>query len=504
MRDSNVTSAGFDPPRFLSMIRLLARPRPVPFSSKILRRDLRASVTDGSCYSLMVGLGETYFGAFFIAAGIGNFSIGLLATLPILLGSVLQMITPWGIRRLGSYRAWAVLGAGLQAASLLVLAGLCWMQQTGFWTILTVMVLYWGSSMAVGPAWNTWMEFVIPRAIRTRFLSSRMRICQFCLLVAVCAGGLLLRNADQALMVFAGLFLAAGMLRLISSTLLGKHTEQPHWLANHQQLALQAGADSGLGASIRQTVPFFVAIQFAVYISGPFFTPFMLRGKGMDYGAFMLLIVLGYAGRVLTLHWASEVARRWGPGRLLWLGTLGLIPLSGLWVFHHWYLALVLIQLIGGVAWGFYELAVSLVFIERIPGHLRARVLSVFGVMNGLAMVGGSLIGGWIVFAMGSSLNGFLMVFVLSSVVRCCALGLFPRAIFDQAAPQRISIAENLGVATPHVNGRPLVRPFTILPDANRPEDGIPADEIHDAGRLDGSMAIAEEPVLTVRPARSA
>jgi len=451
------------------MIRLLARPRPVPFSAKVLRRDLRASVTDGSCYSLMVGLGETYFGAFFIAAGIGNFSIGLLATLPILLGSVLQMITPWGIRRLGSYRAWAVLGAAFQGVSLLALAGLCWMQQAGFWTVLTVLVLYWGSSMAVGPAWNTWMEFVIPRAIRTRFLSSRMRICQFCLLVAVCAGGLLLRGTSETLMVFAGLFLAAGMLRLISSILLGKHTEQPHWLANHQQRALQAGADSEVGATVRQTIPFFVAIQFAVYISGPFFTPFMLRGKGMDYGAFMFLIVLGYVGRVLTLHWASEVAKRWGPGRLLWIGTLGLIPLSGLWVFHESFLALVLIQLIGGAAWGFYELAVSLVFIERIPGHLRLRVLSVFGVMNGVAMVSGSLIGGWIVYAMGSSINGFLTVFVLSSVARLAALALFPRSIFDQPAPERISISENLGVATPHVNGRPMVRPFTILPDGKVP-----------------------------------
>ena len=65
----------------------------------------------------MVGLGESYVPAFALALGFGAVSASLLATLPMLAGAVIQLITPAAIRRLGSYRRWVVLCAQLQALS---------------------------------------------------------------------------------------------------------------------------------------------------------------------------------------------------------------------------------------------------------------------------------------------------------------------------------------------------------------------------------------------------
>jgi hypothetical protein len=80
-----------------------------------LRSDLRAMTADGAAFSVMVGVGETYLVPFALALGIAAGQASLLATLPILAGSLLQLVAPLGVRRLGSYRRWVVGCAALQA-----------------------------------------------------------------------------------------------------------------------------------------------------------------------------------------------------------------------------------------------------------------------------------------------------------------------------------------------------------------------------------------------------
>ena len=47
------------------------------------------SIRDSVYFGLMVGLGETYFAAFGMSLGMHDIAIGLITTLPILLGSCL-------------------------------------------------------------------------------------------------------------------------------------------------------------------------------------------------------------------------------------------------------------------------------------------------------------------------------------------------------------------------------------------------------------------------------
>ena len=81
------------------------------------RRDLRAITSDGIAQSVMVGLGETWLPAFALALGMGEMVSGLMATVPMLAGSVLQLISPSGVRWCGSLRRWVVLCAVVQAVS---------------------------------------------------------------------------------------------------------------------------------------------------------------------------------------------------------------------------------------------------------------------------------------------------------------------------------------------------------------------------------------------------
>ena len=131
-----------------------------------LRKNLRNSVSDGAAFSVMVGIGETYFPAFVLALGMGEIAAGLIASVPLLVGAILQLISPAAVVWLGSNRRWVITCVALQAASFVPLvAAAVWghMPAVGVFAAVSI---YWGGGLGAGPAWNTWMETVVPFRVR--------------------------------------------------------------------------------------------------------------------------------------------------------------------------------------------------------------------------------------------------------------------------------------------------------------------------------------------------
>ncbi len=88
-----------------------------------LRKDLRASTAEGTATSVMVGIGETYLPAFVLALSANQLACGLVSTVPLLAGAVLQLVSPRMVRREGAYRRWVVCCAAIQAGGVRALAG---------------------------------------------------------------------------------------------------------------------------------------------------------------------------------------------------------------------------------------------------------------------------------------------------------------------------------------------------------------------------------------------
>ena len=64
-----------------------------------LRSNLRLMTADATSFNVMVGIGETYFTFFALALGQGELISGLIATVPMLAGATLQLISPYEIGR---------------------------------------------------------------------------------------------------------------------------------------------------------------------------------------------------------------------------------------------------------------------------------------------------------------------------------------------------------------------------------------------------------------------
>ncbi len=392
-----------------------------------IRRDLRSMTRDGVFFSVMVGIGETYFPAFVLAAGLGEVAAGLITTLPLLAGAVLQLLAPRGVQWLGSPRKWVVWSAALQAACFIPLAIAACSGGVSLGMAFFLVSCYWGFGMASGAAWGSWAETLVPKTIRSNYFARRTRFVQAGTLLGFVAGGFSLqyaKNHDFLLPAFAALFGIAAICRFVSSWALSGQSETAPKKDDQKSVSVfELGRRIYNGGSERFLL-FLVTMQFAVYFSGPYFNPYMLRHMQLSYTTYVLLIGSCFVAKMLALPAWGIVAQRSGPQKLLWIGGIGIIPVSGLWMVSDSLPFLFVLQILGGVAWAAYELAMLLLFFESLKREERTALMTMYNAGNALAMVIGSICGGLVINALNKSPESYLLVFGLSSVLRFMAVGL--------------------------------------------------------------------------------
>lgn len=123
---------------------------------------------------------------------------------------------------------------------------------------------------------------------------------------------------------------------------------------------------------------------------------------------------------------SSSLRQSFCADRLLWAGSLGIVPISALWFCSQQFWFLAGIQILSGLVWGWYELAMLLQFFRRIPAERRVFVLTVYNVGNSAAMVVGTVIGAFVLQGLARTADAYLTVFLLSGCLRACCLLALP------------------------------------------------------------------------------
>ncbi|MFO0819426.1 MAG: MFS transporter [Pirellulales bacterium] len=391
---------------------------------------MRASLFDAGLFSIMVGLGETFFSAYVLALDGGEIAAGLIIALPLLAGACLQLVTPWLIARWVPHQRWIVGTAMLQACSLLVMP---FAQYAGRYAVAVAFLaatLYWGAGLASGPVWNTWIEGIVPRGMRTKFFAFRVRVSQACILVGFVIGGFALQYGKQlgdSLALFTTIFIVSSICRFASAWHLSRHQACPRRRVVDLRVSLAQMTRGGQNVSSRRLLAYLFAVQTAVYISGPYFAPFILSKLEITYRDYALLIGLTFVGKVLALPAWGRFAHYANPRKLLWIGGVSIVPISGLWMVSQSMPFLAVLQLLGGITWAAYELAIVLMFFESIPRERRTSVLTIYNFGNSLAQVVGALLGALWLREFGRSYDSYLWLFVASSVARAATIVMLNR-----------------------------------------------------------------------------
>ena len=402
-----------------------------------LRRELLVSTADAVVFSVMVGCGETYIPAFGLALGLGPVAAGMLASLPVLVGATVQLVTPLAVARLGTNLGWCVACTTVQSLSFVPLVVWAVRGHAALWELLVAASVYWAAGMAGGPAWNTWIGTLVPEKMRTAFFAQRNRLGQFGVFVGFVAGGLALQFGEgqgRTLLAFAAIFAAAGVCRLVSMLLLAS-CQEPHRpgptspgvggpslaLRLHRAVSTMARSPSGA------LVTYACTLAFAAHFSAPYFTPYMLRERGFSYHAFMLVIATQFLAKALALPGLGRLGSRLGSVGLLRAGGLAVIPLALLWLVsaNVWYLMAV--QCLAGCAWAAYELGLALLFFDAVPHHERTGVITAYNLGLAIATVAGAVAGGLLLRALGENHTAYHTLFVVSSLLRLATIPLLHR-----------------------------------------------------------------------------
>jgi len=439
----------------------------------------------------MVGIGETYLAALVIAVGLGDHLAGLITTVPVLGGACLQLVSYWGVQWFNSNRNWSAFSSAVQALSAAAISMCVLFGYASAWSLFLAATFYWFGGLAAGPAWNAWVTHLVPTERRATFFGSRSRICQACVLIGILLGGGLLRAFD-GVHIFAILFGLAAACRFVSAFSIAIGTELPEWRPKRNETLPLLATLRSLEPETKTLLGYLLAVQAAVYISAPFFTPYMLNHLGLNYLQYTWLISLSFVGKILAMPFASRVSARYGTVVTLWIGGIGIIPMAGVWIISDSVAFLSLMQILSGILWAFYELSTMLLFFEKITPQQRVAALSVYNVGNATAMVVGSVVGGLVLQFMGATLSAYLVVFLVSSLARVGPLAWMPKRneatslLWKWRPPMRM-------VAVRPQSGAWL-RPIVMRVRAN-------PDQTKDVVAPSVRLSVAEE--ITVGPAES-
>lgn len=418
----------------------------------------------------MVGVGETYLVPFALALGIAVERASLLATLPVLAGALIQLVTPRGVRWLGSYRRWVVTCAALQALCFVPLLVGALLGSIPFWALFAVGAAYWGSGMATGPAWNAWVGTIVPASLRARYFARRARWSQLALLVGIVAGGYGLelgKREDTVWLAFAALFALAGVARAISARFLASQSEAPGLAERLEAIHPIAVLDALRGSGAAALLAWLLAMQVVVNVASPFFAPYMLGPLALSYDGFMLLTAASFLSRVAVLPLLGRLAEHGRSDRVLRLGALGIVPLPALWLVSNDFTYLLVLQAFAGCAWAAVELATLLGFFEGLAQETRTSVLALYNLASAAAIALGSLLGAALFASLDGGATAYAALFAVSSVLRAATLPLLRRVATVRPAKAHLELS-TLAVRPSHgALQRPIVSSVDPLEEAS-------------------------------------
>jgi len=362
-------------------------------------RSLIASVLDGCAHAVMLGIGEAFLAPFAIWLGANARELGLLASLPLVLGALAQIASIRLLETRTRRKPVVVMPAFLQALSwLLILLLPQAIDGHGGWVVLLATIPYFALGSLGAPPWSSWIGDLVPPGRRGAWFGRRERLRTRCQLLALIAGGLILglfQAHDAAAIGFAILFLTAALARIASAVWLARMAEPPY----HAPLPterLSFGRFIGrLPKDPFGRLAIFVAfMHVAIQISGPFFSLYMLRDLGLSYPQFIALSATMILLQSLTFHHWGKIADRFGNISVIKLtgALLPAVPL--LWLFSHRYEALFIFQAVSGVVWAGFQLAAANFLYDSVVPPERPRSVAYYGLLVNSGMLGGALLGG--------------------------------------------------------------------------------------------------------------
>jgi MFS family permease len=442
-----------------------------------VRRTLLLSILEGLGYSVMVGAGETYFIPYALFLGGSNLLLGLFVALPIFVGSLSQLFSERLLRLLGTRKRVIASGVALQLLTFAPIIGVQWLETAPRAEALLVLVcIYWAAGLLIGPSWSSLMGDIVPEAERGAYFARRNRAMQVVTFGSLVAAGFALYLFKQRGLEpwgFATIFAVSLLARLASLALLCLH-EEPPVESPPARRTLAGVLDVLRNRDQRSLILYLTWMNFAVYLAAPFFSAFMLRpppeaGLGWSYVTYTLVTGITILFKFVFLPLWGKAADRFGSRKCLVLAAWCVWALPLFWWFPHagtplYFAVICVAQVCGGFAWAGHELSSFNFLLDSAPAKARPRLVASMNIVNGFMVFLGSATGAVVVSVAPAAANPFLLVFLLSALVRLAVCIVLAPRLREVRVVEKISYRSLLfRVASVRANIGPVLR-FFVLP----------------------------------------
>lgn len=401
----------------------------IPAKTDLIKKSLTFSVIDGSFAASMIGFGESFISAYAVFLMASNVELGLLTSIPLLLGSLVQLFSHALLRRLKSRKKLVSTMALLQGLMYIPIIFVYFLGEDKTIYLIIFACVYWTFGMVLSPAWNSWMGDLVSEKERGAYFGRRNKITGSASFFSFMAAGYILHlypaGTTYEYMSFVTIFLLAMSSRFFSYVFLCKKYEPEYEAPPKPEFTFWAFIREARFRNYGRFVLYLSFMNFSVYIAAPFFVPYMLRDLQLGYMSFTIVTAAAIVVKFLSMPVWGKASDQFGNKKVLALTGVLMPCVSLLWLISKDFYYLIAIQMYSGFVWAGFELAAFNFVFDTTTAQRRATVVAYYNVINGVCIFTGSLAGGLIVKYNTMFWSKYLLVFLLSTTLRYVASFMF-------------------------------------------------------------------------------
>lgn len=390
----------------------------------------------------MAGFTQEYFTPFLLLLGATIRQIGLLASLPNLCASLIQIKSADITENLKSRRKIINIFVFIQALMLLPAALIAFLGKAHTYIFIIIAILFASCAAIAVPAWSSLMSDLVEPDKRGAYFGWRSRTLGLIGAAATFIAGITLHHMKKVNVYygFAIIFSSAFIFRMISWYFLTRMHE-PHLEHKRENyFSIFEFLGRVRESNFTRFVLLAALMNFSVNLVSPFFVVLMLKNLHFSYLTFTLITITATLTSLLVIgRWGSH-ADRIGNFKVIKFTAYFIACIPLLWIVNRNPVFLFFVQGFSGFAWAGFNLCTSNFIYDSVTPEKRTRCISYFNVINGAALSSGALLGG-LLFQILPPLLGYriLTLCIISAIFRFLAAYLMSKRVKEVRHVDKVS-----------------------------------------------------------------
>ena len=448
------------------------------------QQNLRNFFYDGVFASASDAITLTFLTLYLLALGASSADIGWLNAISSIAAVILLLPGAMLVDRFGQRKKTVVIAGGwFGRLPLLLMALIPFFAKgsTAIYILIALKVVLDGARNLALPAWVSLTADIVPLSWRGRYFGNRNLMMGIsAMIVTAIIGELITRIGTPGGYQWAiGLAFAIGMI----STFFFSRINEPATSEKHpstSRYSLKALRSTLQGDRKFLVFCIYTALwTFSLNTAGPFFAVYHVQTLGATASIVGITTIVTRISALPAQRFLGRLADQWG-SRKLTLVSGFLVPiLPFMWLFIHSPWGVIPVNILSGVFWAGYNLAVFNLMLEMSPDQERAKYSALYQIAVAGAAAIGAAFGGMV-----ANQWGIPVLFVISGVGRFLS-ALFFLVVLYRKMPEADSVTPFSEIALPS-------------PESTNPTGEIPLPE--EAPKPASEEAVAPDPSENPNP----